>query len=61
MTLAELTAGWTSYGFSIKQAVHELVAIHLRHGNAKGRGNHAKRRIAALSRESFLAQSSASR
>lgn len=44
-TLADLCADWFAYGLSPKRAVHDLIALHLRHGEAKGSGNRAKRRI----------------
>jgi hypothetical protein len=44
-TLADLCADWAAYGFSPRAAVRELVAIHLRYGNARGKGNRARRRM----------------
>lgn len=49
VTLADLCADWHAFGFSPREAVRELIAIHLRYGNAHGKGNKARRRMARVS------------
>lgn len=50
MNLQNTVGGWLRYGFSAKRAVHDLVAIHLAYQNARGKGNRARRRIAAIAK-----------
>ncbi len=48
MSLANTVSGWREFGFSAREAVRELVAIHMRYGNAKGKGSRARKRAALL-------------
>ncbi len=48
MNLQDTVGGWQSFGFSAREAVRELVAIHLRYAVAKGKGNKARKRAEIL-------------
>lgn len=48
MNLQNTVGWWKEFGFSPREAVRELVAIHLRSQCAKGKGNRAKKRAAAI-------------
>ncbi len=48
MNLQDTVGGWREFGFSAREAVHSLVEIHLRYGNAKGKGSKARKRAEIL-------------
>lgn len=54
VTLADLCADWAAFGYSPRQAIHDLVQAHLRHGEAKGSGNRSMRRQLEIAKRTGL-------